>query len=46
MAGDSFNSLRLSISLVIEKLEKYIGLIEQSPAYWAATILHPRFKTR
>ncbi|KAH7111447.1 hypothetical protein EDB81DRAFT_953901, partial [Dactylonectria macrodidyma] len=32
------------ITCAIYKLEKYVTLLEDSPAYWTAMILHPAFK--
>ncbi|KAK4171705.1 hypothetical protein QBC36DRAFT_365488, partial [Triangularia setosa] len=35
-----------SLEWAIDKLQTYISLIEDSPVYWSALILHPGFKTK
>lgn len=37
----SFSSLQSSIKYAIDKLEKYIEILDETPAYWTALILHP-----
>ncbi|KAM7209268.1 hypothetical protein V8F06_014887, partial [Rhypophila decipiens] len=37
----SYSSLQSSIKYAIEKLEKYMEILDETPAYWAALILHP-----
>lgn len=37
----SFSSLQSSLQYAIDKLEKYLGIMDRTPAYWAALILHP-----
>lgn len=46
LAIDGLNFLQVSLDLAIAKLYKYVVAIEQSPAYWAAMILHPGHGTR
>jgi hypothetical protein len=38
--------IRISLENSIQKLEKYVCLMEQSPAYWSAMILHPGLKRK
>lgn len=38
--------IRESLKLSIKKLEKYVALMERSPAYWAAMVLHPGLRSR
>ncbi|KAK4237542.1 hypothetical protein C8A03DRAFT_15921, partial [Achaetomium macrosporum] len=37
----SFSSLQSSLQYAIDKLEKYLEILDETPAYWAALILHP-----
>jgi hypothetical protein len=37
----SFSSLQSSLKYAIDKLEKYLDILDETPAYWAALILHP-----
>lgn len=37
----SYSSLQSSIKYAIDKLEKYMEILDETPAYWAALILHP-----
>ncbi|EAQ85354.1 hypothetical protein CHGG_09368 [Chaetomium globosum CBS 148.51] len=37
----SFSSLQSSLQYAIDKLEKYLKMLDETPAYWAALILHP-----
>ncbi|EAQ87078.1 hypothetical protein CHGG_08331 [Chaetomium globosum CBS 148.51] len=46
LAIDGLNFLQVSLDLAIAKLDKYVVAMEQSPAYWAAMILHPGHRTR
>ncbi|KAL5603678.1 hypothetical protein FOVSG1_006428 [Fusarium oxysporum f. sp. vasinfectum] len=39
-------AVRGCITCAIYKLEKYVTLLEDSPAYWTAMILHPVFKDK
>ncbi|GKU14095.1 unnamed protein product [Fusarium langsethiae] len=39
-------AVRGCITCAIYKLEKYVTLLEDSPAYWTAMILHPAFKDK
>lgn len=43
---DGFNAIQTSLRLAIEKLRKYVDLMEASPAYWAAMILLPGCRAR
>ncbi|KAK4096985.1 hypothetical protein N658DRAFT_387607, partial [Parathielavia hyrcaniae] len=43
---DGFNTIQTSLGLAIQKLKEYVGLIEASPAYWAAMILLPGCRAR
>ncbi|KAK3386494.1 hypothetical protein B0H63DRAFT_137000 [Podospora didyma] len=36
--------VRSSVQLAIQKLQEYAGLMEESPAYWAAMLLQPRHR--
>ena len=38
--------LRASLTVAIYKISKYVTTLEDSPAYWAAMILHPGLKER
>lgn len=38
--------LRVNICLAILKIKKYRDLMEQSPAYWSAMILHPGYNRK
>lgn len=42
----NLRAIRGCITCAIHKLEKYITLLEDSPAYWTAMILHPAFKDK
>ncbi|KAK0655319.1 hypothetical protein B0T16DRAFT_341506, partial [Cercophora newfieldiana] len=42
----SFSAIQKSISFAIKNLVRHIKLLEQSPAYWAAAVLHPRIRAR
>jgi hypothetical protein len=42
----NLRALRASLALAIYKIDKYIATLEDSPAYWAAMILHPGLKKR
>lgn len=42
----NLRALRASLSVAIYKVDKYIATLEDSPAYWAAMILHPGLKKR
>ncbi|KAK3934195.1 ribonuclease H-like domain-containing protein, partial [Diplogelasinospora grovesii] len=42
----SFNSIQVSLDLAIKKLEKYLDLIDDGHAYWAAMILLPGCRMR
>ncbi|KAM7186725.1 hypothetical protein V8F33_011648 [Rhypophila sp. PSN 637] len=37
----SYSGLQSSIKYAINKLEKYMEILDETPAYWAALILHP-----
>jgi len=37
----SFSSLQSSLQYAIDKLEKYLEILDETPTYWAALILHP-----
>ncbi|KAM7191378.1 Ribonuclease H-like domain containing protein [Rhypophila sp. PSN 637] len=37
----SYSSLQSSIKYAIDKLEKYMEILDETPAYWAAHVLHP-----
>jgi hypothetical protein len=37
----SFSSLQSSLQYAIDKLEKYLEILDGTPVYWAALILHP-----
>ncbi|KAJ0129130.1 Uncharacterized protein HZ326_27772 [Fusarium oxysporum f. sp. albedinis] len=39
-------AIRGCITCAIYKLEKYVTILEDSPAYWTAMILHPAFKDK
>ena len=43
---DPFNVIERNIRNAITKLQKHVAKMEDSPAYWAAMILHPTHKTR
>jgi hypothetical protein len=43
---DNLRALRASIGIAIHKIKKYTNYLDQSPAYWAAMILHPGLKKR
>jgi hypothetical protein len=43
---DGFNTIQTSLRLAIEKLRKYVDLMETSPAYWATMILLPGCRAR
>jgi len=43
---DNLRALRASLAIAIHKIEKYVAVLEHSPAYWAAMILHPGLKKR
>ncbi|KAK4031595.1 hypothetical protein C8A01DRAFT_21212 [Parachaetomium inaequale] len=42
----NLRTLRASLAVAIDKIDKYIATLEDSPAYWAAMILHPGLKKR
>jgi hypothetical protein len=42
----NLRALRASLAVAIYKIDKYIATLEDSPAYWAAMILHPGLKKR
>ncbi|RKK15470.1 hypothetical protein BFJ67_g17936, partial [Fusarium oxysporum f. sp. cepae] len=42
----NLRAVRGCITCAIYKLEKYVTLLEDSPAYWTAMILHPAFKDK
>ncbi|KAF4341641.1 hypothetical protein FBEOM_4425 [Fusarium beomiforme] len=42
----NLRAVRGCITYAIYKLEKYVTLLEDSPAYWTAMILHPAFKDK
>ena len=44
--NDGFSSIQSSLKLAIKKIEKYIELMDNTPAYWASMILLPDCKTR
>jgi hypothetical protein len=44
LADESCNFIRVCIEVSIEKVEKYIRLLDNAPAYWGAMILHPGIK--
>ncbi|KAK2675153.1 hypothetical protein RAB80_010137 [Fusarium oxysporum f. sp. vasinfectum] len=44
--GQNLRALRASLTIAIGKMDKYIATLEDSPAYWAAMILHPGLKKR
>ncbi|KAJ0127546.1 hypothetical protein HZ326_29354 [Fusarium oxysporum f. sp. albedinis] len=46
IADVSLRAIRSCITCAIYKLEKYVTLLEDSPAYWTAMILHPAFKDK
>jgi hypothetical protein len=43
---DHVSFVRTSLQLAIQKLQEYVGLMEESPAYWVAMLLHPGHKKR
>ncbi|KAG7410240.1 putative AC transposase [Fusarium oxysporum f. sp. raphani] len=46
IADLNLRAIRGCITCAIYKLEKYVTLLEDSPAYWTAMILHPAFKDK
>ncbi|KAM5528699.1 transposase-like protein [Fusarium oxysporum f. sp. phaseoli] len=42
----NLRAVRGCITCAIYKLEKYVTLLEDSPAYWTVMILHPAFKDK
>jgi hypothetical protein len=42
----TLRALRASLAVAIYKIDKYVATLEDSPAYWAAMILHPGLKKR
>ena len=42
----NLRALRASLTIAIHKINKYVATLEDSPAYWAAMILHPGLKKR
>ncbi|RKK08104.1 hypothetical protein BFJ67_g18285, partial [Fusarium oxysporum f. sp. cepae] len=46
IADVNLRAVRGCITCAIYKLEKYVTLLEDSPAYWTAMILHPAFKDK
>ncbi|OBS14952.1 hypothetical protein FPOA_14115 [Fusarium poae] len=46
IAHADLRAIRGCITCAIYKLEKYVILLEDSPAYWTAMILHPAFKDK
>ncbi|SCV57416.1 uncharacterized protein FFB14_15150 [Fusarium fujikuroi] len=44
--GQNLRALRASLTIAIGRMDKYIATLEDSPAYWAAMILHPSLKKR
>ena len=42
----NLRALRASLTVAIHKIDKYVAALEDSPAYWAAMILHPGLKKR
>ncbi|KAK7571274.1 hypothetical protein V3481_018492 [Fusarium oxysporum f. sp. vasinfectum] len=44
--GQNLRALRASLTIAIGRMDKYIATLEDSPAYWAAMILHPCLKKR
>ena len=43
---DSWSTIQTSLGLAIDKLDKYLEELDQSPLYWAAQILNPGRKLR
>ena len=43
---EGFNSIQSSLKLAIEKIEKYMELMDNTPAYWASMILLPDCRIR
>jgi len=43
---DSWSTIQSSLGLAINKLDKYLDEMDQSPLYWAAQILNPGRKLR
>jgi hypothetical protein len=46
LQDDNLRAIWASLTCAIYKIEKYVALLEDSPAYWAAMILHPGYKKR
>ncbi|KAK2675187.1 HAT, C-terminal dimerization domain [Fusarium oxysporum f. sp. vasinfectum] len=46
IADVNLRAVRDCITCAIYKLEKYVTLLEDSPAYWTAMIIHPAFKDK
>lgn len=46
LAFKSSALMRTNLDYCIEKVEKYQALLEESPVYWAAHILHPGYRSR
>ncbi|KAL5592793.1 hypothetical protein FOBRF1_013101 [Fusarium oxysporum] len=46
IADVNLRAVRGCITCAIYKLEKYVTLLEDSPAYWTAMIIHPAFKDK
>ncbi|KAK4173288.1 hypothetical protein QBC36DRAFT_293567 [Triangularia setosa] len=46
LGEDSTRYISKSLEWAIDKLQTYISLMEDSPVYWSALILHPGFKTK
>lgn len=42
----NLRALRTSLAVAIHKIDKYIATLDDSPAYWAAMVLHPGLKKR
>jgi hypothetical protein len=43
---ENLRALRASLAVAIYKIDKYVATLEDSPACWAAMILHPGLKKR
>lgn len=43
---EGFNTIQFSLQMAVEKMEKYLDLMDRCPTYWAALILLPHCKVR